>query len=238
MAASLNRTIQKWASPRTPIPASSNHSSPSRKIFAYSGSIPRRCPAHFPLGAWRVAASGGSPRLPWTFRDEICGSVDVRAVVSRTAAACPRAPVSPVGMSALRRHGPPSRPVCRVPGLAVPADRAGPAGLTTARHAVGPRPAQPPLAGPRGPPRLARLPSREVLVQDGTEGGRGRGGVPADQPVGDDALLFLRLPSPLRWVRPYHSTPPTSRRHPGRCSARRSPSRTSAAARLPLPGIR
>ena len=54
------------------------------------------------------------------------------------------------------------------------------------------------LDGPRGPARLVGLPSGEVLVQDGADGGRGLGvpavtGGPADQPVGYDALLLLRI---------------------------------------------
>jgi hypothetical protein len=71
------------------------------------------------------------------------------------------------------------------------------------------------LDGPRGPPRLVGVPSGEVLVQDGADGGRGLGGVlavtggPADQPVGYGALLLLRIAFTAAVVRRYHSTPPT-----------------------------
>ena len=70
------------------------------------------------------------------------------------------------------------------------------------------------LDGPRGPARLVGLPSGEVLVQDGADGGRGLGvpavtGGPADQPVGYDALLLLRIAFTAAVGQAYHSTPPT-----------------------------
>ena len=211
------------------------YSSPSRKQLPRAGKHlrARRTP-HLPLAARRVAlpvsawppgtpsavkipGSVGAPPCPADARSACAGSL----LLGRRCGAAPALAAVP---SAACRPRQAARNGVRISG---PARLAGPlrgmrAGSPLVRGL---------WSGPCGPALPVRLPSSQVLVQDGADGGRDPGGVPAvpggpaDQSVGDDAPLLLGVALPAA-VGHAHTTARRrrSRRHPGRCPGRRSPS--------------